>query len=155
MKINLGCNDLKLDGFLNIDSDPVVNPDVVADASKLPFDDGSVEEIYAGHLLEHFAHYEDVLREWHRVLKTGGKITVTVPDTEKALALYSAGEISLDLLNQVVFGANDRALQNHHQIFDKEILLLQMNKYFKTEIVNDSPHAFFKVKWQTIAVGIK
>ena len=155
MKINLGCNDLKLDGFLNVDRDPVVKPDVVADASCLPFENESVDEIYAGHLLEHFAHNENVLDEWNRVLKVGGKITVTVPDTEKALKLYAEGKISLDLLNQVVFGANDRELQNHHQIFNREILLLQMSKYFRTEIIADSPHAFFKVEWQTIAVGTK
>jgi len=155
IRINIGCNDLPLRDFINIDRDPAVKPDVVADASALPYENDSVDEIYAGHLLEHFANNENVLAEWHRVLKVGGKITVTVPDTEKALELYGKGEISLDLLNQVVFGADDRALQNHHQIFNKDILLLQMRKYFETEIVEDSPYAFFKVGWQTICEGVK
>ncbi len=155
MKLNIGCNDLPLHDFINIDSDPRVKPDVVADASFLPYANDSVDEIYAGHLLEHFAHNERVLAEWHRVLRPGGKITVTVPDTEKSLKLYAEGKMSLDLLNQVVFGADDRDLQNHHQIFTSEILLKQMRQFFQTEIVPDSPHAFFKVQWQTIAVGIK
>ncbi len=155
MRINIGCNDLKLPDFVNIDNDPVVKPDIVADASHLPFDDGSVDEIYAGHLLEHFAENENVIKEWHRVLKTGGKITITVPDVQKSLLLYSQGEITLGLLNRVVFGADDRVLQNHHQIFTKDILLLQMNPYFNAQIVEDSPYAFFKVKWQTIAEGMK
>lgn len=155
MNLNLGVNDLPLRGFINIDSDPRVNPDVVADAAHLPYENDSIDEIYSGHLLEHFAHNENVLAEWHRVLKVGGKITVTVPDTEKSLKLYSEGKMSLDMLNQVVFGADDRELQNHHQIFTTEILLKQMRNYFTTEIVPDSPHAFFKVPWQTICVGIK
>lgn len=155
MKINIGCNDLPLKDFVNIDFDPSVNPDLVADATKLPYEDETVDEIYAGHLLEHFALNEYVLKEWYRVLKTGGKITITVPDVEKSLKLYSEGELSLDMLNQVVFGADDRDLQNHHQVFTKDILLSQMGKYFTTQVVDDSPYAFFKVKWQTIAEGIK
>ena len=155
MKLNLGSNDLPLKDFINIDFDPAVKPDLVADATKLPYEDETVDEIYAGHLLEHFALNEEVLKEWYRVLKTGGKITITVPDVEKSLKLYSGGELSLDMLNQVVFGADDRDLQNHHQVFTKDILLLQMGKYFTSQIVEDSPHAYFKVKWQTIAEGIK
>ena len=71
MKLNLGCNDFKLKGFINIDIDPRVNPDVVADVCKLPYEDNSVEEIYAGHVLEHIPMYIDALKEWHRVLQPG------------------------------------------------------------------------------------
>jgi len=155
MKINLGCNDLPLDGFVNIDIDPRVKPDLIADSLHLPYEDESVDEIYAGHLLEHTTPEEEALKEWYRVLKKGGKITITVPDIEKSLYLFINEKISLELLNQVVFGANDRDEQNHHQVFTQFILLEQMNKYFKTKIVEDSPLALIKVNWQTIAEGIK
>lgn len=155
LRLNLGCNDLPLFDFTNIDIDPRVKPDVVADCLQLPYEDNTVDEIYAGHLLEHTAIYENALAEWYRVLKPGGKITITVPDTGKALEQYKKGIISLELLNQVVFGADDRNEQNHHQVFTEYILLEQMNKYFKTKIIEDSPLALIKVDWQTIAVGIK
>lgn len=156
MKINLGCNDFKLDGFINIDVDPVVKPDLVASAEKLPYEDNSVDEIYAGHLLEHFSIEEDVLREWYRVLKVGSRITLTVPDVEKGLTEYKNGTITLDWLNQIVFGATDRTAQNHHQVFNGEILLKQMREYFsEVFILEDSPYLLAKVKWQTIATGIK
>ena len=154
-KLNLGCNDLKLDGFINIDIDPRVKPDMLANCLHLPFEDDSVDEIYAGHLLEHTTPEEEALKEWHRVLKKGGKITITVPDVEKAIFLYKSNELGLDMVNQVVFGANDREQQNHHQVFTRMILVDQMSKYFRTTIVDDSPHAYFKVNWQTIAEGYK
>ena len=155
IRLNLGCNDLPMDGWTNIDSDIRVKPDLVADCLNLPYEDNSVDEIYAGHLLEHTTPEEEALREWHRVLKVGGKITITVPDVEKLLKLFNKKEIDLGLLNQVVFGANDRDEQNHHQIFTELILLEQMNKYFHAYIIPDSPYALIKVDWQTICEGIK
>lgn len=154
-RLNLGCNDLPLEHFINIDIDPRVNPDLVADSLNLPYEDDSIDEIYAGHLLEHTTPDEEAIKEWHRVLKKGGKITITVPDIEKSLKLYKDDEISLELLNQVAFGATDRDEQNHHQVFTTDILLLQMSKYFDTKIVKDSPLALIKVNWQTIGCGIK
>lgn len=156
MKINLGCNDFKLDGFINIDSDPVTKPDLVADASHLPYEDNTVDEIYAGHLLEHFSYNEDVLVEWKRVLKDGGRITITVPDIEKGLRLHKEGKLSLTWVNDIVFGATDRDLQNHHQVFTESILTYYMRKHFKdVEILQDSPYLLAKVDWQTIVTGIK
>jgi predicted SAM-dependent methyltransferase len=156
MRINLGCNDFKLDGFINIDSDPGVNPDFVADALNLPYEDNSIDELYAGHLLEHFTLQEDPLKEWFRVLKPGGRITVTVPDTGSSLKLYSEGKLSLEWVNAVVFGAQDRKEQNHHQVFTTDILKMQFSGYFKeVEILEDSPYLLARVPWQTIITGIK
>lgn len=155
VRLNLGCNDLKLEGFTNIDIDARVNPDVVADSLNLPYDDESVDEIYAGHLLEHTTVHENALKEWHRVLKKGGRITITVPDTQKALELHNIGKLSLAMLNQVVYGADDRDEQNHHQIFTEEILLQQMSEHFDTKIIPSSPLVAFDVSWQSIAEGAK
>jgi predicted SAM-dependent methyltransferase len=47
-----------------------------------PFSDNSVDEIMAYHLIEHFDFMQgqDVLREWHRVLKPGGRLHIETPD---------------------------------------------------------------------------
>ena len=77
MKLNLGGGFQKIPGFLNVDR--VVG----RDAYPLPdYPDGSVSEIRASHLLEHFGHRESlaVLREWVRVLEPGGVLRVAVPD---------------------------------------------------------------------------
>lgn len=56
MKLNLGCGDYYVDGWVNIDSaeNSKVRPDMVHDVSLgLPFDDDTADAVYAGHLLEH------------------------------------------------------------------------------------------------------
>jgi len=155
MKLNLGCEKFKLAGFVNIDKDENMKPDIVADALYLPYEDNSIDEIYAGHLLEHFSHTENVLKEWRRVLKEGGRITITVPDIEKALNMYKEERLTLTWLNDVVFGDTNRALQNHHQVFTKDILLDYMKIFKEMSLLEDSPYLLARVEWQTIITAIK
>lgn len=62
----------------------------------LPYDDGSVERVYAGHMMEHMPQEEavEVVREWYRVLQPGGVLTVVGPDVNRALALFQSGQFS-------------------------------------------------------------
>ena len=55
MKINLGSGYKRIDGFLNIDDDPLVEPDFLCNIEndRLPLEDNSVDEIRAHHILEH------------------------------------------------------------------------------------------------------
>jgi len=154
MRINLGCHKWKLKGFVNVDIDPRVEPDLLADTGKLPMQDNSVDEIYAGHMLEHFKLREDPLKEWQRVLKPGGVITITVPDFEKGLEEYRAGRIDLHWLHQIVFGSVE--FGGHWRIYSKDILLDEVKKYFPdAEIIEDCDYLVAKVKWQTIVRGTK
>lgn len=132
-KLNFGCNSWKIPWFINIDADPVVNPDMVFDVlDTLPFEDNSIEEIYAGHLLEHISWDENdkVLSEWKRVLIPWGKITITVPDVETGLEELRKWAITLEWYQQIVFWAYDRARQAHHQAFTRDILFNLISKYF-------------------------
>lgn len=79
MKLNLGCGGRKRDGWVNVDVDKSCNPDVLADAHKLPFEDNSVEEIVGLSLLEHVQKPQEVINECHRVLEPRGIITMRVP----------------------------------------------------------------------------
>lgn len=78
LKLNIGAGDTKIEGFTPIDRK------VGCEAYPLAYADGSVDEIRASHILEHFADREllDVLREWSRVLRDGGRIRIAVPDME-------------------------------------------------------------------------
>ena len=155
-KLNLGQNEWRMEGWINIDIDPSTNPDIIADAAHLPYEDNSIDEIYAGHLLEHFDIEQEVLREWHRVLKPGGKITICVPDIEKSLSEWRNGNMLESFLNQVVYGAKNRDAQNHHQIFTKEILQRQMVEYFKdVKEITKCPYWVSDVVWQTTMEGTK
>lgn len=91
MKLNLGCFNKKLHGFVNVDIREDVNPDVVDDSLKLTkFEDNSVSLIYASHMLEHLSYEETkkCLSRWIQVLKKDGILRIAVPDLESIFAHY-------------------------------------------------------------------
>ncbi len=49
------------------------------DATALTFAEESFDRVIAAHVLEHLVHPEKTLREWMRVLKPGGILTVLLP----------------------------------------------------------------------------
>lgn len=49
------------------------------DGIHLPFPDNSQDYVYTSHCLEHISDYKNSIREWHRVVKVGGHIVITVP----------------------------------------------------------------------------
>jgi ubiquinone/menaquinone biosynthesis C-methylase UbiE len=82
MKLNLGCGHNKLGGFVNVDHSPTCSPDVcmnLEDHSPWPWEDGSIHEIVAHHILEHVNDFRWVTRQIYRVLKVGGTVDVRVP----------------------------------------------------------------------------
>ncbi len=92
--------------WIVIDLDRSVRPDIVANAESLPFRDGSADEVWASHVLEHFSQNSSstLLKEWSRVLKIDGKITIYVPNPVEAFHRWSKGQCDMDWLNVVVFG---------------------------------------------------
>lgn len=83
MKINIGCGDHPIDGWLNIDLVPPA--DIVADFRHVGF--SNVEEINMSHVLEHLGWRETqgaLVHAWEW-LKPGGIITVEVPDSRELL----------------------------------------------------------------------
>lgn len=127
-RLNLGCGGHYIEGdWINIDLDTSRKLDRVADVRCLPYDDNSVDEIYAGHVLEHFAacHAVGILREWRRVLKEGCKLTVVVPDIyvmAKKLVNkdISLGEFSWGCLGYD--GEDASSLDKHECLYDKDKL---------------------------------
>ena len=49
------------------------------DGVRLPFEEGSVDSVFASHILEHVPDPQVVFREWFRVLKISGFIVCIVP----------------------------------------------------------------------------
>ena len=89
-KLNLGCGDKILPGYVNVDvaaSRRGLKPDVLCDLHKLTsFEDNTVDEILSVHVVEHFWRWEvvDVLKEWVRVLKPGGVMILECPNLVSA-----------------------------------------------------------------------
>jgi predicted SAM-dependent methyltransferase len=91
-KLNLGCWTFYHDGWVNVDLDPLIKADLYEDVETLPsIEAGSVDEIYAGHVLEHVVDVGAALRRWFDLLRPGGSCTVVVPDLVGAIGLWRAG----------------------------------------------------------------
>jgi len=79
--LNVGCGDMILEGYTNIDLYSE-HADVKADAMHLPYNDSSVDLILNSHIIEHFDFKTgfDLLKEWYRVLRTGGVLVTECPN---------------------------------------------------------------------------
>lgn len=92
MKLDLACGDNKMfKDFIGVDKVKTSSVDIVHDLNVYPwpFEDGSVDEVYCSHYVEHIPH--DVkngderdgliqfMDELHRVLKLGGQATIIAP----------------------------------------------------------------------------
>ena len=85
LKLNLGCGNRKMAGFVNVDCVAVCQPDMVVnlEATPWPWDDNSVDEIKLVHVLEHLGQSTEVflaiVREMYRVCRAGARIEIIVP----------------------------------------------------------------------------
>lgn len=80
MKLNLGCGNDKIKGYINCDKIKEVNPDKVVDLEKkLPFSNDSVEEIVLTHVIEHISNLIPLMYELYRICKNGAIIKIRTP----------------------------------------------------------------------------
>ncbi len=83
-KLNLGCGEQKMNGFIGIDSSPKCNPDYCWDLTKIPYPKKwtkDIEYIRADNLIEHFEPKIaiEVINEWNRIMVKGGVLWIRVP----------------------------------------------------------------------------
>ncbi len=116
MKLHLGCGNNVKPGYINIDKYVDFPRVQQIDILNLPYEDGSVEEILAEHLVEHIP-FKDEERFWcecFRVLKKGGQITVEAPDMEWLCKQFLEAEDSFKEFYKV--GAVDHYFGNGNSI---------------------------------------
>ncbi len=65
--------------YRTLDTDTGWQPDIVASAEDIPLPDESVDAILCTQVLEHVAHPQKVIGEFHRILRQGGTCLLTVP----------------------------------------------------------------------------
>jgi len=80
--LDIGCGRIKChENAIGMDVFPFSSVDILAEGNDLwMFKDNELDFIVASHSLEHFADTKKVLKEWVRVLKSGGILGVAVPD---------------------------------------------------------------------------
>jgi predicted SAM-dependent methyltransferase len=90
-RLHLGCGNIKIAGFCNVDALSTIAVDVIDDIRQLRrFPNDSASEIYACHVLEHFAHDEiqPILKRWLQILQPGGILRISVPDIDRIVKIY-------------------------------------------------------------------
>lgn len=120
MKLNLGCGqDIRI-GYENIDilefTDPKYNiKNTVADARILPgILDNSIEEIYAGRLIEHFFlnEIEQILKTWHNKLVDGGRLVINSFDHQMICNDVTFDRMDFNKFNEMILNGGQ-----HHSSY--------------------------------------
>ena len=91
-RLNLGSGGKTIPGFINCDLFPQPGVDEIFSLDEIPYADRSVDEISSEHALEHLPRLqgEKAIKEWSRVLKRGGKLSLKVPDLEECCRQFLA-----------------------------------------------------------------
>lgn len=85
LKLNLGCGNKRIDGFVNVDCVAGCQPDMVVnlESTPWPWESDSVDEIKMIHVLEHLGQTTEVflsiVKEMYRVSCDGAVIEIVVP----------------------------------------------------------------------------
>jgi SAM-dependent methyltransferase len=122
IRLNIGAGSTVIDGYTPLDIKTGTK------ASKLPYEDASVDEVYASHVLEHFP-YERVplvLAEWARVLRPGGIMRIGVPDMEKIAGSWAEG--TKKNLSRYLLGGHIDGDDVHGAVFDFDLLRTAMHQ---------------------------
>jgi SAM-dependent methyltransferase len=148
MRLHLGCGKRYLPGWVHVDLTPGPHIDFLASIGELSmFESGSVSEIYCSHALEYFDRVQaaDVLREWNRVLTSGGKLFLAVPDFQALIRIYEESR-DLNSILGPLFGRMTSGLPlqtiYHRTTFDRESLVSLLNENGFVNIVEYDPISF-------------
>jgi len=154
-RLNLGSGRHYWPNALNVDYDD--RADLVGSVTKLSLPDDKVDEIYAIHLFEHIHRLEalDALKEWHRILKVGGKLVLELPCLDKICAMIVAGEEKPGLTLFGIFGdvREKSPYMLHRWCYSaKELAALMQEAGFTVEI---SDPVFHIVQRDMRVTGVK
>ncbi|PSB20360.1 methyltransferase domain-containing protein [Phormidesmis priestleyi ULC007] len=136
IKLHLGGKEPHSDWKI-LDIEPRPEVDFIGDAADLSqFADGSIDTIYASHILEHF-HYSlnneliTTLAEWYRVLQPGGQLMVSVPNLQTLCWLYlnpNLRPMDRHQLMRIIFGGHMNQYDVHRVGFDPDTLALYLQE---------------------------
>ncbi len=103
--------------WINIDSQPKWNPDVLCSGVDLPYSGSTVDYVVLHHVLEHFGcgEGEGLVKEAYRVLKPGGSLLVFVPDLKKLAVGWLNSQISTQIYMTNLYGAYMGSEDDRHK----------------------------------------
>jgi predicted SAM-dependent methyltransferase len=95
-KLNIGCGDHPLDGWINTDIalGGLSGPPFMDARRTFPFPDAHFDRVFSEHMIEHITYPEGkfMLSECFRVLKPGGRIRISTPNLGFLINLWQDGD---------------------------------------------------------------
>jgi hypothetical protein len=125
LRLNLSCAATVLGDYLNIDQRELPGVELVADIRSLPFEPGTVAEIYSAHTIERFTEAElsqKLLPHWRGLLKKNGQLRLVTTDAEAMIVAFSRGTVPFQTLRQETCGGQDHDGDFHLTMFSRESL---------------------------------
>lgn len=123
--VHLGCGEIDWPKFINVDVRAYNHVHYLHKVDTLPFfKDGTADLVYISHCLEHipFGDAITALTEWNRVLKSGGKLRISVPDFDLLLKIYEDNNNDMNLILQPLMGGQNYKYNFHYNVFNFESL---------------------------------
>lgn len=133
-RLEIGAGNHPQEGYEHLDIRQLPHIEYVCDARRLPFPDGSYDEVFSNQVIEHFGwrEVEAVLVEWLRVLKPRGKLEIITPDfyhiwesliTQRDLPVsekWRGGPVDSKFVAYVTGGSQDYPENSHlaHYTYD-------------------------------------
>jgi len=136
--LNLGCSEYKLNGFINIDFDPDVQPEMCIDLNKLGenFKENSVDFIFAGHVFEHFKKEDSqkLIETCFKILKPHRALLAVVPDYSKC------GDIDVETAERVIMAQGDHLMLYNKTRLRDMLRLGGFNHAYHIEDLKEIPY---------------
>jgi predicted SAM-dependent methyltransferase len=130
MKVELASGERPREGYLHCDMRRLESTDLACRVESLPFAGGSVEDLLASHIIEHFpyARVGEVLAEWRRVLSPGGTLRIITPNLGYIAHGYVEGWLEHAEARNRLYGGQDYEGNYHFNMFDSPSLALALRE---------------------------
>ncbi len=117
--------------FINIDVYPYPNVHFVRDVTspRLWKEEGA-DVIYASHVLEHVerSRVQSTLDSWHRILRVGGLLRLSVPDFDAIVEIYTKRGNDIETIALPLMGGQLNQADFHYAIFNRASLADALHK---------------------------
>lgn len=154
MNLNLGSGTSKFDGYISVDVNPSVKPQVVADVRALPFKTESVSTVLLLHTIEHIEKKFHIFlfTEIHRVLESEGKFVLVFPEFKQCVQNWLDNKLGKrDFWEATIYGRQASKDDFHVcAMYTDEVLELLQELGFKNLVAKPEIEAF-----NTVIIGFK
>lgn len=138
-RIHIGCGPVDVPGWINIDARPFTHVHILTDSLDLKeFSNGTVQEIYLCHVLEHFSFDEvdSLFNMYHSKLMQSGTLRLSVPDFELLIKIYKETDQNLELIRASLMGGQHYKQNFHKSIYDRKLLTKLLLKAGFSEVLD-------------------